>query len=120
MTVEPMHLTYKNQVHYLFNLGVILFVEPEQLKAKVSTSLIDKLTETTNIMASRASLWSLMTAPLDWTDLEACQRLRAEPSNEVDRDLMDLNTCLGVVTWYVRVNEVYDCAVTTIRLKAAP
>lgn len=116
MAVEPMLVSYKNQVHHLFNLGIIWFVEPEKLKEKVSSNLIDKVTQITNIMASRASTWSLMTAPKDWTDLEACQRLRAEPSNEVDRELMKLNTCIGVVTWYVRVNEVYDCAVTVVRL----
>lgn len=116
MSVEPMNLTYKNEIHYLFNLGVIVFVEPSQLKTRISTRLIDKVTEVTNMMASRASLWTLMSAPMEWTDLEACERLKAKPSNDVDRELMNLNTCMGVVTWYVRVNEVYDCAVTMVRL----
>ena len=97
MSVEPMNLTYKNET-------------------RISTRLIDKVTEVTNMMASRASLWTLMSAPMEWTDLDACERLKAKPSNDVDRELMNLNTCMGVVTWYVRVNEVYDCAVTMVRL----
>lgn len=117
MAVEPMYITYQREVYSLFNLGVVCFVPDENLSKPISTSAINNYTQVNNIMASPASSWMLMTAPLSWSDLDVCKKLRAKPLNNTDKELMSLNTSYGVVTWYVRVNQVFDCSITFLRLE---
>lgn len=116
MTVEPMYLTYKREVCNLFNLGIVCFVPEERLRSPLSTKVIDNYTKITNIMASQASSWTFMTAPVAWTDLDVCEKFRARPDSDTDRQLMSMNDSYGVVTWKVLVNDVFDCALTFLRL----
>lgn len=116
MCMEPMHITYRHEIRNLYNLGVVCFVPADKLKKPVSSIALDKHTKFTNMMASQSSTWLLMTAPSDWTDLQVCKQLRAQPESNQDRKLLDLNSSYGVATWQVRVNQVFDCAVTFVRL----
>ena len=117
MCVEPMYITYRHEIRNVFNLGVVCFVPGDRLKKPILTDALDKHTKVTNMMASQSSTWLLMTAPSDWTDLQVCKRLRARPECNSDRELLDLNSSYGVVTWHVRVNQVFDSAITFLRLE---